>query len=35
MPLSQKKTKVVPISKVISVETLVSHQVAFGMASKK
>jgi len=35
MPTSQKKTKVVPISKVISVETLVSHQVAFGMASKK
>lgn len=35
MPSTNKKTKVVPISKVISVETLISQQVAFGMASKK
>ncbi len=35
MPMAEKKTKVVPLSKVLSVESLLSHQVAFSAASKK
>jgi UDP-2,3-diacylglucosamine pyrophosphatase LpxH len=35
MPVVEKTSKVVPLSKVLSVESLLSHQVAFSAAAKK
>lgn len=35
MPMAEKRTKVVPLSKVLSVEILVSQQIAFTASSKR
>jgi predicted phosphodiesterase len=35
MPMLEKRTKVVPLSKVLSVENLVSQQIAFSATAKR